>query len=146
MISPVQDRGETINSYERSKRLAAEWASHRDLISGIRRCIAIGLEMPYRDYLAAMRLGENCRARLDGVFDGFDVLLAPCVIGEAPQGLGATGDPAFQAIWTILHVPAMSLPTHRGPNDLPVGIQLVARRHDDRRLFACARWVWERLM
>jgi Asp-tRNA(Asn)/Glu-tRNA(Gln) amidotransferase A subunit family amidase len=138
---------ETINSYERSKSMAAEWASHRDLISEkLRRCIALGLEMPYQDYLAAITLGENCRARLDGVFDRFDVLLAPCVTGEAPKGLGTTGDPAFQAIWTILHVPAMTLPTHRGPNGLPVGIQLVARRHDDRRLFACARWVWERLM
>jgi Asp-tRNA(Asn)/Glu-tRNA(Gln) amidotransferase A subunit family amidase len=39
----------------------------------------------------------------------------------------------------------MSLPTHRGPNGLPVGIQLVGHRYDDQRLFACARWIWERL-
>ena len=31
----------------------------------------------------------------------------------------------------------------RGPNGLPVGIQLVAQQHEDRRLFACARWVWQ---
>jgi Asp-tRNA(Asn)/Glu-tRNA(Gln) amidotransferase A subunit family amidase len=37
------------------------------------------------------------------------------------------------------------LPTHRGPNGLPVGIQLVAPRYDDRGLFACARWVWQQL-
>jgi Asp-tRNA(Asn)/Glu-tRNA(Gln) amidotransferase A subunit family amidase len=42
-------------------------------------------------------------------------------------------------------VPTMSLPTHTGPSGLPVGIQLVGRRHDDLRLFACARWVWEGL-
>jgi Asp-tRNA(Asn)/Glu-tRNA(Gln) amidotransferase A subunit family amidase len=60
-------------------------------------------------------------------------------------GLDSTGDPGFQAIWTILHVPTMSLPTHRGPRGLPVAIQLVGARHDDQRLFACARWVWERL-
>ncbi len=28
---------------------------------------------------------------------------------------------------------------------MPVGIQLVAQPHDDRRLFACARWVWQQL-
>jgi Asp-tRNA(Asn)/Glu-tRNA(Gln) amidotransferase A subunit family amidase len=137
---------ETINNYERSKSLAAEWAIHRDLISSkLRRCIELGMEMPYREYLAAITLGESCRARLPAVFEGVDVLLAPCVKGEAPAGLDSTGDPSFQAIWTILHVPTMSLPTHRGPNGLPVGIQLIARRHDDQRLFACARWVWERL-
>jgi Asp-tRNA(Asn)/Glu-tRNA(Gln) amidotransferase A subunit family amidase len=137
---------ETINNYERSKSMAAEWASHRDLISAkLKRCIELGMEMPYQDYLAAITLGESCRARLPDVFEGFDVLLAPCVQGEAPVGLASTGDPGFQAIWTILHVPTMSLPTHRGPRGLPVGIQLIARRHDDQRLFACARWVWERL-
>jgi Asp-tRNA(Asn)/Glu-tRNA(Gln) amidotransferase A subunit family amidase len=137
---------ETINNYERSKSMAAEWVSHRDLISAkLKRCIELGMEMPYQDYLAAIRLGETCRARLADVLEGFDVLLAPCVQGEAPVGLASTGDPGFQAIWTILHVPTMSLPTHRGPHGLPVGIQLIARRHDDRRLFASARWVWERL-
>jgi Asp-tRNA(Asn)/Glu-tRNA(Gln) amidotransferase A subunit family amidase len=137
---------ETINNYERSKSTAAEWASHRDLISAkLRRCIELGTEMPYQDYLAAIRLGESCRARLPAMFEGFDLLLAPCVKGEAPAGLDSTGDPSFQAIWTILHVPTMSLPTHRGPSGLPVGIQLIGRRHDDQRLFAWARWVWERL-
>ncbi|HEY6254696.1 MAG TPA: amidase [Xanthobacteraceae bacterium] len=138
---------ETINNYERSKSMAAEWASHRDLISPkLTRCIKLGMEMPYADYLAAIELGEACRARVPAVFEGFDILLAPCVQGEAPLGLETTGDPGFQAIWTILHVPTMSLPTHRGPNGLPVGVQLVARRHDDARLFACARWVGEKLL
>jgi Asp-tRNA(Asn)/Glu-tRNA(Gln) amidotransferase A subunit family amidase len=137
---------ETINNYERSKGMAAEWASHRDLISvKLARCIALGMDMPYRDYLAAIALGESCRAQLPAVLEGLDILLAPCVQGEAPVGLDSTGDPGFQAIWTILHVPTLCLPTHRGPNGLPVGIQLIARRHDDQRLFACARWVWERV-
>ena len=39
---------ETINNYERSKSMAAEWASHRDLISPkLKRSIALGMEMPY---------------------------------------------------------------------------------------------------
>ena len=79
------------------------------------------------------------------MFGDLDILLAPCVAGEAPLGLQSTGDPTFQAIWTIMHVPAMTLPTHTGPRGSPVGIQLIARRHDDQHLFACAKWVWERL-
>jgi Asp-tRNA(Asn)/Glu-tRNA(Gln) amidotransferase A subunit family amidase len=137
---------QTINNYERSKSMAAEWGRNRDLISPkLARSIALGMEMPYADYLRAIRLGESCRTRLPAVFEDFDILLAPCVNGEAPAGLESTGDPGFQAIWTILHVPTMSLPTHKGPRGLPVGIQLIGRRHDDQRLFACAKWVWERL-
>src|SRR5258707_13931125 len=101
--------------------------------------------MPSQVNRAAIRLGEACRARPPAVFEGFDLLLAPCVKGEAPAGLDSTGDPSFQAIWTILHVPTMSLPTHSGPRGLPVGIQLIGARHDDQRLFAWADWVWARL-
>jgi len=39
----------------------------------------------------------------------------------------------------------MSLPTHRGPAGLPVGIQVVAPRYADDHLFACARWIWQQL-
>jgi Asp-tRNA(Asn)/Glu-tRNA(Gln) amidotransferase A subunit family amidase len=28
---------------------------------------------------------------------------------------------------------------------IPVGIQIVAPLHQDERLFACARWIWQRL-
>jgi amidase len=88
-----------------------------------------------------LRLAEACRSRLPELFGDVDVLLAPCANGEAPRGLADTGDPGFQAIWTILHTPALALPTHRGPSGLPVGIQLVGQPHDDLRLFACARFI-----
>jgi Asp-tRNA(Asn)/Glu-tRNA(Gln) amidotransferase A subunit family amidase len=137
---------ETINNYERAAAMAHEWSSDRDRISErLRKRLELGRAMAHADYLAALRLGEDCRARLSEIFADLDLLLAPCVNGEAPHGLGETGDPGFQAIWTILRTPALSLPTHRGPNGLPVGIQLVGRQHDDRHLFACARWVWQQL-
>src|ERR1700730_10528811 len=83
---------ETINNYERSKSMAAEWAGHRDLISPkLQRCIELGMQMPYQDYLTAIRLGETCRARLPAVFESFDVLLGPAVHGEGPSGLDSTG-------------------------------------------------------
>jgi len=36
---------------------------------------------------------------------------------------------------------AITLPLFTGPNGLPIGVQLVSRRHDDDRLLAIARWV-----
>jgi amidase len=137
---------ETVNNYERAAATGHEWNLDRDRISErLRKRIEIGRAMPYAEYVAALQLGERCRARLAEVFAEVDVLLAPCANGEAPRGLGETGDPGFQAIWTILHTPALTLPTHRGPNGLPVGIQLVATRYADRHLFACARWAWQQL-
>jgi amidase len=137
---------ETINFHERAACMAYEWDRHRDRLSPqMRRYIEEGLKTSHRDYVAGWRRVEECRALLSGVFDGLDVLLAPCVQGEAPQGLASTGDGSLQAIWTALHTPSMTLPAHRGPNGLPVGIQLVAQRWDDERLLASARWIWDRI-
>jgi Asp-tRNA(Asn)/Glu-tRNA(Gln) amidotransferase A subunit family amidase len=49
-------------------------------------------------------------------------------------------------MWTVLHVPAITLPVFKGGNGMPVGAQLLARRHDDRGLFAHARWAYRQLM
>ena len=136
----------TIGFYERAACMAFAWDRHREQLSPqLRRYIENGHKISRDDYVAGLRRLDECRALLPAVFEKFDVLLVPCVPGEAPQGLGTTGDPSMQAIWTALHTPTMTLPTHRGPNNLPVGIQLVAPRYDDDRLFACARWIWQKI-
>jgi len=136
----------TINHFERAACMAFEWDHHREALSPqMRRYIEGGLKTSRADYVAAWRRVEECRALLPKTFEEFDVLLTPCVPGEAPKGLASTGDPSMQAMWTALHTPSMTLPTHRGPNNLPVGIQLIAQRYDDDRLFACARWIWSRI-
>jgi len=140
---PALARG-TINHFERAACMAFQWDNHRAALSPqMRRYIENGLKTSRADYVAAWRCVEQCCTLLPKVFDGIEVLLTPCVPGEAPKGLASTGDPSMQAMWTALHTPTMTLPTHRGPNNLPVGIQLVAQRYDDDRLFACARWIWD---
>jgi Asp-tRNA(Asn)/Glu-tRNA(Gln) amidotransferase A subunit family amidase len=136
----------TIGFYERAACMAFEWDHRREMLSPqMRRYIENGQKISNAEYVAGLRRLDECRALLSPIFGEFDVLLVPCVRGEAPKGLDATGDPSMQAIWTALHTPTMTLPTHRGPNNLPVGIQLVAQRYDDDRLFACARWVWQKI-
>jgi Asp-tRNA(Asn)/Glu-tRNA(Gln) amidotransferase A subunit family amidase len=136
----------TINYYERAACMASLWDRHRaDLSPQMRRYIENGQKTSRDEYVAAWRRVEECRTLLPAVFEGLDVLLLPCVTGEAPKGLELTGDPSMQAMWTALHTPTMTLPTHRGPNNMPVGIQLAAQRYDDERLFAVAGWIWDKI-
>ena len=87
----------------------------------------------------------NAGRRLDALLGGIDVLLTPAAFGEAPVGMPAfAGVPLYQ-IWTTLHVPAISIPVFKGPAGMPIGAQLIAKRHDDRKLFACAQWAFEKL-
>ena len=135
-----------INCYERSRHMAYEWRHHRDRLSKtFQNVVQTGLDMTYDDYVAALRLTEQCRERSGAVFDGVDVLLAPCVDGEAPEGLEYSGNPRLPGLWTAIRLPTLSLPTHTGPNGLPVGIQLVGRYRDDDRLLSVANWVLETL-
>jgi Asp-tRNA(Asn)/Glu-tRNA(Gln) amidotransferase A subunit family amidase len=137
---------DVLGSVERSRAIAFEWQHHRDALSErMRGAVELGLGTPDEDYRALLTLAEACRAKLAGVFAGLDVLLAPCVPGEAPAGLESTGDPRFQRLWTALHVPAITLPTHKGPAGLPVGIQLVGAAGGDVRLLGAARWIWEKI-
>ena len=133
-----------INGRERAVVMADEWARNRDGLSDqLQKTIQDGLDTNHRDYVDAMYLMETCRARTTQAFEGCDVLLTPAVDGEAPVGLDETGSPRFQVLWTMLHTPTITLPTHTGPNGLPIGIQLVAPYRADRSLMAISRWTLE---
>ncbi len=130
-----------IMGFEGAGALAHERLTHRGLLSDrLREFLDDGQRCTPSAYLEALALAKDCRRRLDTVLGDCDALLAPSAPGEAPKGLGNTGDPIFNRMWTLLHVPSVTLPGLQGPNGLPVGVQLVARQWDDARLLAVARW------
>jgi Asp-tRNA(Asn)/Glu-tRNA(Gln) amidotransferase A subunit family amidase len=142
----LSEERKLINAYERAHSLVYEWHHWHDQFSPqmLKTCEE-GFRVSRKDYVRALRFAEKCRSETPSLFEGVDVLLAPCVAGEAPKGLSYAGDPRFQEIWTMLHVPTLTLPAHRGPCNLPVGIQLVGPRFDERNLFSAARWIQSRL-
>jgi Asp-tRNA(Asn)/Glu-tRNA(Gln) amidotransferase A subunit family amidase len=90
---------------------------------------------------AALSTFARLQAAFPEVMEGLDILLTPSAPGEAPEGLGWTGDPVFNAWWTALHVPCVTVPAGRGPNGMPLGIQVVGLRGNDRAALAWAQWV-----
>ncbi|MBI4293835.1 MAG: amidase [Betaproteobacteria bacterium] len=92
-------------------------------------------------YRKALAIGYACRAMFADVMGDCDVLIAPSAPGEAPRGLASTGDPVFNQIWSFLWTPAVTVPVHRGPNGLPVGLQVCGRIGEDPRTLAAAWWV-----
>ncbi len=105
----------------------------------IRREIEVGQLIPAAYDLAARRLRRRIGRAVDGLLAGVDAALLPTVTTVAP-GMETTGDRTFQALWTMLGVPAISLPTGLDADGLPLATQLVARRGEDRRLLAVAGW------
>ena len=98
------------------------------------------------DYQRAVRRIAPAVESLDELFmQRYDAILTPAALGTAPKGLGSTGDPVFCSIWTLLGLPAVTLPLMQGENALPLGVQLVGRKGYDARLLRTARWLEKRL-
>jgi Asp-tRNA(Asn)/Glu-tRNA(Gln) amidotransferase A subunit family amidase len=71
---------------------------------------------------------------------GYDAILAPSAPGVAPVGR-SPGNPVFNQIWTLLHMPVLSLPRGKGSLGLPIGVSLLAKRFEDRRLLIIGRQI-----
>jgi amidase len=135
-LSKAQDK---IMGFEMARSLAHERLRHSaELSPRLAQMLDAGLAVGAEEYDAARALAEAARAALGHFFGECDVVLTPAAPGEAPAGLGYTGNPIFNRMWTLLGTPCVTVPGHKGPGGLPVGVQLVGRIGDDPRLMACA--------
>jgi Asp-tRNA(Asn)/Glu-tRNA(Gln) amidotransferase A subunit family amidase len=100
-----------------------------------------GLTVGSADYDAALAEAAAARAGLDRFFASCDAVMVPAAPGEAPAGLGYTGNPIFNRMWTLLGVPCVTVPARWAESGLPTGVQLVGRIRDDARLMVAAAFL-----
>jgi Asp-tRNA(Asn)/Glu-tRNA(Gln) amidotransferase A subunit family amidase len=128
---------ETIMGFELVRGLAYERLSHSaELSPRLAQLLDSGLTVGPNAYDSAIAETQAARAQLDAFFGPCDAMLAPAAPGEAPPGLGYTGNPVFNRMWTLLGVPCLTLPAAWGDSGLPTGVQLIGRVGDDARLIA----------
>lgn len=142
-INAAQD---IIAAVEMAACLADEHRRFPHLMSErLRARLDEGVAIPAADYDAARALAQRGREGLAEALSGFDVLIVPSAMGEAPKGLAATGDPVFNRTWSLLGTPCVHVPLTLGPNGMPLGVQVVGRIGDDARTLACAHWIERQL-
>jgi Asp-tRNA(Asn)/Glu-tRNA(Gln) amidotransferase A subunit family amidase len=143
----ILDHHQRIFEFEASRNYAYEYEAHGEKLSPALRdgLLARGRALPLPAYIEALETAEAFRRNLNDIFSAVDVLLAPSAVGEAPEGLGSTGDARFNAIWTLAWTPCVTLPAGNGRKGLPLGIQLVGLRFRDEALLDAAAWVETRL-
>ena len=121
-----------IMAYEAAAAFAPERQRQAEKFSpAFAQLLALGQSLNGADFAAAQLLAMAARRALDAVFESVDVLLAPSAEGEAPAGLGATGNPIFNRLWTLLGNPCVHVPAGTGAHGMPVGVTVIGPRWAD---------------
>ncbi len=104
------------------------WEEYGPKLAGL---IEAGLMIPAASYLRAQRIRSVAIAAMRRLFTEVDVLVTPAAPGPAPEGLGSTGDPVFNAPSSTFGLPALGLPMGFAPSGLPLGLQIMGRSFDE---------------
>lgn len=138
----LHDAHATILRYEVARAMTWEMRTHTDRLSEtFARRMREGLAIAHDRYLRALEAARKGRQLIARESRGCDVLMTPSACGEAPRGLGDTGDATFNRVWTLLGLPCIHIPTDLGPTGLPLGIQLVGPAEEDVTTLAHAHWI-----
>jgi Asp-tRNA(Asn)/Glu-tRNA(Gln) amidotransferase A subunit family amidase len=135
-----------IMGYENARALAWEYYNFPEKISAnLKPRLDEGWQVTRAEYDALRAHSARCRAALAEAMREVDFLLTPSARGEAPVTLATTGDPVFNRAWTLFGVPCVTLPYGKGPNGLPLAVQLVGAYDEDSALLRWAYWAAGRL-
>jgi Asp-tRNA(Asn)/Glu-tRNA(Gln) amidotransferase A subunit family amidase len=96
--------------------------------------------MSLDDYRADLDERIRVRALYESLAAQCDACVTLAAPAAAPVGLGSTGDPVFAVPFSLLGVPAISLPLLR-EQGLPLGLQVTGFQGKDATTSAIAGWV-----
>jgi aspartyl-tRNA(Asn)/glutamyl-tRNA(Gln) amidotransferase subunit A len=119
----------------------------------VRLRLEMGRYVRAEDYVRGQQGGEVLRGEVDEALDGCDALVLPTlpilapILGSDSIDIDGAAYPVrglmlrLTQLFDITGHPAISIPCGRADNGLPVGLQLVGRRHQTHRLLEVAERV-----
>ncbi|HWI38653.1 MAG TPA: amidase family protein, partial [Burkholderiales bacterium] len=118
------------------------FAAHRDRYGWKLACLLdAGAAVSAADYLRAQQVRRVAAREISKLLAQVDCLLTPTTPAPAPQGLNATGDWRYNLPFSSSGHPALSVPVALSSAGLPIGVQLVAARGAEDKLFHCGQLV-----
>jgi len=92
-------------------------------------------------YLKAQKVRHLIQDEFNAIFDACDLILSPVAPSVAPK-IGANEDPLemyksdmYTIAINLAGLPAISLPVAKNDEGMPVGLQLIAKKFDEKTLF-----------
>ncbi len=106
--------------------------------------IEAGIPVSASDYVSAIEKAKKMEQNLRQLFLKYDAIITPAAPGQAPRDLMNTGNAIFNGYWTMMGVPAISLPFLKGKDGLPIGIQFIANWSEDLKLLEICKYILEK--
>lgn len=107
-----------------------EAKSVRNISPIMKDMIFKGEKISTREFHEALREQERMIEIMDSLLSEFDAGISLSTAGEAPKrGDAESDDPSL--IWTLSHLPTISVPQFLSQNELPFGLQIFARKYND---------------
>jgi Asp-tRNA(Asn)/Glu-tRNA(Gln) amidotransferase A subunit family amidase len=130
-----------IQDYETFRSRAFEYDRHRDQLGReLRESLDAAAAITADTYDTARRTSSRARQIFADTMADYDVILTPSAPGAAPHGLGSTGNPMFNRLWTLMGTPCVNVPG-LSEGELPLGIQIVGRFGRDRAALEAALFI-----
>ena len=107
----------------------------------VRRMIEIGILTPATTYIKAEKIRQVYRKELLKLIEPYDVVITSTTKEAGAPDAVTTGDPRWQAAITTAGFPAISLPYSVTAKGLPLGIQIIAKPFDEKKLLSTASWI-----
>ncbi len=131
----------TIMIAEAARNLGKVQARARPLLSAVlNKALDEGAAIAPASYRASIALRAALAERVHDLFARCEVIVSPAAPGPAPRRRDVTGDPSFCTLWSLIGVPAITVPSGLARNGLPFGLQLARDAGGDAHLLRIARW------
>jgi Asp-tRNA(Asn)/Glu-tRNA(Gln) amidotransferase A subunit family amidase len=135
-----------VMEHDLAQSFANEYAEGKSQLSAVlREMIERGQQVSDSDYQSSVAKIDTYNNALGEIFELYDAIITPSTPGPAPAGIEATGSPVMNTIWTFCGTPAINLPLLQSQEGLPFGVQLIAEKNNDARLFRTSRWLLSHL-
>jgi Asp-tRNA(Asn)/Glu-tRNA(Gln) amidotransferase A subunit family amidase len=134
-----------INSFE--MRWFIDGCAERDaslLSQSMRDRLEQARGMTLADYRGWLKQRTSVRALYAELADTCDACVTLSAPGPAPQGLHTTGNPQFAVPFSLLGIPALSLPLFM-LDGMPLGLQALGYANGDANTFATGAWLMGQL-
>jgi Asp-tRNA(Asn)/Glu-tRNA(Gln) amidotransferase A subunit family amidase len=142
LLKEAFDAHAVIQAYQAYRALGFEYDHCRSQLSvPLRAHLNEGSSISHEAYDAARTVAKRARLALAELMTEIDVILTPSAPGAAPNGLGSTGAPIFNRLWTLMGTPCVNVPGLFDDARLPLGVQIVGRFGRDRGALEAALFV-----